>query len=448
MNCMHVLKKIIPQWIKNIYHLKMAILANFWHGFPSRKIKVIGVTGTNGKTTTCQMIARILEEAGYKVAMITTINFKLAEKEWVNTTKFTTLSSFKVQEFIKDAVQAGCEYLVLETSSHALDQFRVWGINYQTAVITNLTREHLDYHRTMAKYREAKLKLFKKAKIAVVNLDMEKPEEFLRFKNKNKFLYSCQAKQSTGRGKVERSREDQLDSSAALGMTLVKAENIELGANYSTYKVQNTAFKIHLPGLFNIENALAAACVGLSEGIGLEKMSQALAKIQGVPGRMEYVPNTKGVNIIIDYAVTPDSLEKLYQLILRIKSLGSPTSKSKIIAVFGACGERDRGKRPIMGAIVSRCADHIILTNEDPYHEDPEQIISELEAGIKNHELEKNFWKIMDRRAAIRKALRLAKPGDFVVVTGKGAEETMAMGEKRIPWNDKRAILEEIEKMP
>ena len=163
---MRYIKKLIPQKIKNIYHLGQAVLANIWYGFPARKsfahsvaggpakkLKVIGVTGTNGKTTICQMIAKILEEAGFKTAMISTINFKLGEKEWVNKTKFTTLSSFEVQKFIKQAVQTGCEYMILEVSSHALDQNRVWGINFDTAVITNVTREHLDYHETMKKYR-------------------------------------------------------------------------------------------------------------------------------------------------------------------------------------------------------------------------------------------------------------------------------------------------------
>src|SRR3989339_145256 len=160
------MKKLIPQSIKNIYHLFQAILANFMYGWLSKNIKIIGVTGTNGKTTTVQMITKILEESGARVAMASTINFKLGEKEWVNATKFTTLSSFQVQKFIAEAVKANCEYLVLETSSHSLDQFRTWGIRYDTAVITNVTREHLDYHKTIEGYRQAKLKLFKNVKNA------------------------------------------------------------------------------------------------------------------------------------------------------------------------------------------------------------------------------------------------------------------------------------------
>ena len=430
------MKKIIPQPIKNIYHLFQAVLANFIYGFPGRNIKVIGVTGTNGKTTTVQMITKILEEAGRKVAMASTINFKIGEKEWVNKSKFTTLSSFQIQKFILDAVKSGCKYLVLETSSHSLDQYRVWGIKFDTAVITNVTREHLDYHETMEEYRAAKLKLFRKAKTAVVNLDMERPEEYLDCKAENIFGYSLEISNS----KLQIPNKYQIQN---YKFQTAIAENIEEGINYTKYQIQNTKYRLNLPGRFNIENALAAACVGISEGINLEIIAKVLEEIKGVPGRMEYVTNNRGLNIIIDYAVTPDSLEKLYSLIKTIRSHPlSLVPDSRVIAVLGACGERDRGKRPMMGEIVSRYADYIILTNEDPYGENPVQIINEIESGIRNKESGKGFWKIMDRREAIKKALQIAKPGDYIIVTGKGAEETMAIGNKRIPWNDKKVILE------
>ncbi len=421
---MHKLKQSIPQNIKNIYHLAQAILANLIYGFPSKKIKVIGVTGTNGKTTTVQMIAKILEEAEFKTAVASTINFRINGNEEINKTKFTTLSSWAVQKFIKKAIKNKCEYLVLETSSHSLDQYRVWGVAYQTAVVTNITREHLDYHKTMEEYRKAKIRLFKKVKTAVVNLDMEKPEEFLSIATGKKVTYS-----------LKNSKAD------------VLAENIEVGIQDTRYKIQDTNFKLNLLGEFNIENALAATSVGLSENIDLETIARALEKIKLVPGRMERVINEKEINIIIDYAVTPDSLEKLYELIKSIRD-NSPEIResSKIIAVFGSCGERDRGKRPIMGEIVSKKADFVIVTNEDPYDEDPMQIINEVSEGIKNRIEGNNFWKILDRREAIRKALELAKAGDFIVVTGKGAEEIMAVGDKRIPWNDRKVIEEELNK--
>ncbi|MFA6159790.1 MAG: UDP-N-acetylmuramoyl-L-alanyl-D-glutamate--2,6-diaminopimelate ligase [Parcubacteria group bacterium] len=426
------MKKFIPQNIKNIYHLAQAVVANIINNFPSRKIKIVGVTGTNGKTTTVQMITKILEESGARVAMASTINFKLGEKEWVNATKFTTLSSFQVQKFIARAVKANCEYLVLETSSHSLDQFRTWGIRYDTAVITNETREHLDYHKTIEVYRQAKLKLFRNVKNAVVNLDMEKPETFFHFNNEKKLVYSSKYNVSSIPYKEFKNKYNNLE--------IINAENIKLEINVSTYFIHNTLYTLNIPGLFNVENALAATCVGFVYGISDETIKNALEKIQGVPGRMEKVPNNRGVEIIIDYAVTPDSLEKLYTLIERIN-----TKKTKVISVLGACGERDRGKRPMMGEIVSRYADYVIVTNEDPYNEDPMQIINEVASGIKNKIENENFWIIMDRRLAIKKALQIARPGDIFVITGKGAEEVMAIGKQRIPWNEKKIILEELE---
>jgi len=447
------MKKMIPQKIKNIYHLIQAIWANFYFGFPSRKIKVIGITGTNGKTTTTQFVTKILEEGGFKVAMASTINFKLADQEWVNKTKFTTLSPWSVQKFIKQAIDKKCDYLVLETSSHSLDQYRVWGIDYEVAVITNVTREHLDYHKTMDIYREAKLKLFKKSSKLVVNLDMENPVDFYNFSDKE-IIYGYT---------LENKKLDNEE------VKIVKAQEIKTFSQYSQFKINETEFVLNLPGRFNIENALAAISVGFICGVNVEKIKTALEKIKNVPGRMEYVSNDKGLNVIVDYAVTPDSLEKLYDLIKAVN-----VENKKVIAVFGSCGERDRGKRPIMGEIVSKNADAVIVTNEDPYGEDSLQIINEVFRGavgdgfsveipklqITNYKLQinlenkngkktegQNAWRIMDRREAIKKALNMAENGDFVVVTGKGAEETMALGDKRIPWNDKQVILEELRLM-
>jgi len=449
------MKKIIPQKLKNYYHLLQAVVANIWYGFPARnasrsdtggpshKIKIIGVTGTNGKTTTTQMIGRILEGAGHRVAVASTINFKIADKVWVNKTKFTTLSSFAVQKFIRQAVEAKCQYAVLETSSHALDQFRVWGVAYDTAVMTNVTREHLDYHKNMEQYRIAKLKLFERIKKAVVNFDMEDAEDYLDAPAEKKYAFST---------KVEAQIKNEDDDREKI--KLIKATDVELEINQSRFKVAGVPFELKMPGLFNVENALAAISVGISVGVPMEKMRQALAKMTGVPGRMEHIQNDRGINIIVDYAVTPDSLEKLYALISQIKcgpkrtmELAEAVASNKVIAVFGSCGDRDRGKRPLMGAIVDKCADYIILTNEDPYTEDPWQIINEVAAGIIEKKEGSNFWRIMDRRAAIQKALQLAAVGDIIVVTGKGAEETMMMGDKQIPWNDKKVILEELGKM-
>jgi len=432
---MHYLKNLVPQSIKNIYHLAQAIVANIFFGFPSRKLKVIGITGTNGKTTTVQMITKILEEAGKKVAMASTINFSINGQEEKKLSHFTTESSFAVQKFIKQAVQAGCEYLVLETSSHSLDQYRVWGVEYDTAVITNVTREHLDYHRTMEKYRDAKKMLFanvaKNNGTIIVNLDMENPEEYTKNAKNKLFAYGISNFKFTISNKIQNQN-----------VKMIHAERIELGIDHSKFVINNSEFTLKIPGIFNVENALAATCVGLGEGIELETVKAALAKIKGVPGRLEAVKNDLGAHIIVDYAVTPDSLEKLYSFLASTKK-----PDGKIIAVFGSCGERDRGKRPIMGEIVSKYADYIILTNEEPYHEDLAKIIDDIAGGIQNKKENVDYWKIIDRREAIKKALTMASVDDIIVVTGMGAQESMVVGDKKIPWNDKKVIEEELAKI-
>lgn len=395
--------------------MTVAALAAFVFGFPARRLRIVGVTGTDGKTTTVQCIDAILRTAHKKTAVASTINFRIGERVWVNTSKFTTLSGWKVHKFLREAVSAGCEVAVLEVSSHALDQGRVAGIPFEVAVVTNVTREHLDYHGTMTDYRRAKRRLFERATIGVVNLDMENPGEFLETPPPKKITYS------------------RLDRQAD-----VLAENIKATLDGSSFHIGETEFRLALPGLFNIENALAAIAVGMVFGVPLPVASRALRGVAGVPGRMEQVRNDRGITILIDYAVTPNALQNLYDLVSKMK----PSESANIIAVFGACGDRDRGKRPLMGEIVSSYADTIILTNEDPYTENPDRIIREIKKGIANKTPRENLFTIMDRQKAIAKAIRLAAPGDIVVVSGKGAEETMAVGDRRLPWNDRRAIEE------
>jgi len=421
--------KRIFQKFKNVYHLSKSIVANLRFAFPARKIIVVGVTGTNGKTTTVQMIGKILEATGEKVAIYSTINFQIGEKKWTNKTKFTTQSSWHLQKFIKQSNEEGCKYLVLETSSHALDQFRTWGIDYNIAVVTNITREHLDYHHTMEDYRKAKLKLFRRTagawgrisqKIGVVNRDMEKFREFVLPGMDKCYLYGIDFKKA-----------------GVKNCPTWKAENIVLNNFKSEFEIDGAKFKLNLPGKFNIENALAAICVGVSQGVSINKIRKQLAEIKEIPGRMEFVKNRKGIYAIVDYALTPDSMEKLGEMMKDFKK----KNKSKLIWVFGSCGDRDRGKRPIMGEIVSRYADLIITTNEDPYTEDPVQIVEEIEAGINPPAGgKKKLIREMDRKKALKKALEEANRGDIVLVTGKGAEENMMIGKKKIPWNDKKII--------
>lgn len=416
----HFLSQLVPQFIKNTFwHFPQAVLAAWFTGFPGKKLAIIGITGTNGKTTTTTLIGQMFEAAGKKVATASTIAVRIGGQERVNATKFTTASPWAVQRFLREAVQAGCEYAVLEVSSHALDQHRVWGIPFQVAVVTNVTREHLDYHHTLEEYRVAKEKLFQGAAMGVVNLDMVQPESFLKC-TPNTVTYSTK------------------DASAD-----VFAKDINLDFKGASFAAIGTRFETHLAGLFNVENALAMIAAGKALGVSEKAMQQALQTVRGVPGRMQLVPNTRGVDIVIDYAVTPDAFEKLYATVTVLKIPGT-----KIIHVFGACGERDRGKRPVMGRIASTHADVIILTNEDPYYEDPEQIIDEVEAGIEKKKSGENYYRIFDRRAAIHQALLLAEQGDIVLITGKGAEETMALGGKRVAWKEQQVIEEELAKLP
>lgn len=413
------LSRAIPQTVKNYtYHLPLAVVANIAFRFPSRGLTVIGVTGTNGKTTTTKLIAAILAESGKKTAYASTIEYGIGEKRWVNASKFTTSSAWQLQKFFSEAKKTDCTHVVLETSSHSLDQFRTWGIAYQVAVITNVTREHLDYHGTMEKYRAAKRKLFDGVRTAVVNTDMEKPEEYFIAKPGETITYSTKDPKAT-----------------------VVASEIEADLSGTRFLALGQSFRLKLPGLFNVENALAALATGRALGISIETMKRALAEIAGIPGRMELVPNDRQIDILIDYAVTPDSFEKLYQTVKPMQIPGT-----KIIHVFGACGERDRGKRPIMGKIASEQADVIILTNEDPYHEDPERIIDEIAAGVERKNSER-YFRIFDRREAIAKAISIAESGDIVLVTGKGAEETMAIGDERIPWKERKVIEEILRKI-
>ena len=432
----HSLKQLIPQALKNVFHLGEAILVNIIYGFPAysfrsmagwpaKKLVVIGVTGTNGKTTTTQFIARILEQAGKKVAVASTINFKIAGEEIVNTSKLTTLSRWRLQKFLRQAVDAGCTHAVLEVSSHALDLYRLWGVPFQVAVMTNVTREHLDYHQTMTEYRRTKQKLFLSAEQAVINLDMEEPEFFHPDAKKPAIFYSTKNQNAH-----------------------LLAQNIELDFKGTEFSVDGVRFRLQIPGLFNIENALAALGVAQLLGIDFSVAREALESVVSVPGRMELVPNAINADIIIDYAVTPDAFEKLYASILPLKIPGT-----KIIHVFGACGERDRGKRPLMGEIASGYADVVILTNEDPFYENPEQIIDDIEKGVTKKKLarpagwDKDYFRIFDRRQAIRKALMLAEIGDIVLITGKGAETSMAIGNQRLSWSERAVVEEELAKL-
>lgn len=435
-----ILRKIFSQKTINRYHLAMAVIANVVYRYPSKQLRVIGVTGTNGKTTTCHMITAILESAGRKVGMTTTIDFKVGDKLFKNNLKMTTTNPFKLQKMLRMMVDAGCEDAVIEVTSIALDQHRLWGIYFHTAVFTNLTHDHLDYHGNMTEYRFAKEKLFANHPVlAVVNSDDAAAKEFGKFPADHLITYGLD-NQSLVVAKKLYARPGGTDFILVVGQ-------------------RQATLSLPLPGKFNVYNALAAATVGIGLNISLDDVVVGLRSITAVPGRMEVVDAGQAFTVIVDYAHTPDALQKVYETI-------KPTVRGKLISVLGATGRRDKTKRPILGALAGRFADFVFLTNEDPYDEDPQTIIDEVAEGvprgrpkrgrykIKREDTEIPFkykdngediwwWRVPDRHEAIKRALAMARPQDVVLVTGKGAEEVMAVGDKLVPWSD-RAMLEEL----
>jgi len=442
------IKKFIPKNWLLFYHKILAYLAAFFYGWPSKKLIVIGVTGTAGKSTTVNLIGKILAEAGFKIGLTTTMNFKIEKKEWVNKTKMTMPGRFFMQKILKKMVEANCQYAIIETSSEGILQSRHLGIDYDIAVFTGLHPEHLEAHGGFENYKKTKGKLFEKLekrkekfingkrikKVIVVNLDDENANYFLSYKADEYYGYGLNPKSPIPNPK-------QIQD---LKIKIFKAENIKLTDDGSSFTVDGVDFKINLLGEFNIYNCLASIAVALSQNIDLKTCQRTLEKINFIPGRMEIVVK-KPFKVIIDYAHTPKELENVYQLIKsKIK-----TQNSKIIGVLGSAGGgRDKWKRPVLGKIAAQYCDFIILTNEDPYDENPKKILSEIKTGILNSQFPiSNLLEILDRKEAIKKAISLAKENDIVVITGKGSEPWMCVAkDKKIPWDDKEIVKDFVEK--
>ena len=433
-----LLSKLLPQSTKNKLHKIEARIASAKYQNPSKKIKVIGVTGTKGKTTVCNMIASVLDEAGIKNAMETTINTKIGNVVTSHKTKdrwVTTPPSNVIQSFLKKAVKEKCQYAVLEVTSQAIDQNRIWGIDFDVLVYTNLSHDHLDYHKTKENYLSAKLKVFKDNPNArfVINMDDQHWNRFYSLPSAEKFLYS-----------VKRP----IDHGAVARKILTNSDSVTFTAAHDDGQV---TVSLNIPGVFNVQNALATFCTGLALEIDPEKIKSGLEKIDLIRGRMEAVKVSKDQDftVIVDYAHNPDSLKNVYETVID----GMKNGGGRLISVLGATGRRDKTKRPIMGALAGNYADLVIFTNEDPYDEDPLQIIEEISDGIHRggdkHQwrLNRNYWKVSDREQAIYKAIREAKKGDVVLITGKGAEEVMAVGLNEFkPFSDRKIAKEALVK--
>ncbi len=411
------LEKIIPRKLYNFfqpaYHYLWALLSALVYRFPSRKLTVIAVTGTKGKSSTVEILGAILEEAGYKVALTNTVRFKIGKESTDNKYKMSMPGRFFMQRFLRQAVSAGCQYAVIEATSEGARFFRHRFIALDALIFTNLSPEHIESHGSFENYRNAKLSIAKalarsskKRKLLVVNADDEAtpffknagPREFLEFR-------------------------------------LTDATNLVLGKDDTTFSWRGVPVISHLSGVFNVANFLGAATCAQAFGVGVDTIATALGKFRGIRGRVERVNAGQDFEAIVDYAHTADSLTKLYETF----------QESRKICVLGSTGGgRDKWKRKEMGAVAGRFCDEIILTNEDPYDEDPMAIIEDVKAGIK----EKQSKVILDRREAIRYALSLARTGDAVLITGKGTDPyIMGPNGTKLAWDDATVVREELGKL-
>lgn len=421
MNIRNIVKMFIPRKlfkaIEPYGHLGEAILLNLLYGFPARNLKIIGVTGTNGKTTTSFLIHNMLHEAGYKVGLMTTVAYGVGKELKPQVEHMTTVSVPVLLKRFKEMRAAKVDWLILETTSHALAQHRVWGVPYSLAVMTNITHEHLDYHGTFEKYLAAKRKLFQKAdsnkkglRTGVVNADDPNADAF---------------------GSV-------IAHSITYGVEQgeIRATDVKLTSSGSKYVAVAGEDKYnidcHIPGSFNVHNSLAAVGVGRALGLSREQIEKGIASVDSVEGRMTRVDAGQPYSVIVDFAHTPDSFEKLF------KDL-RPIVKGKLIVLFGSAGRRDEAKRPIQGELAGKYADEVIVTEEDDRDIDGQQIMSEIAAGVEKSgkARDKDLFLIHDREEAIKFAVsRAQSKDDTVLLLGKGHEKFIARAHGDDPWDE------------
>lgn len=416
-----IIKSVVPKGvftaIEPTGHLAEAVLINAKHGFPSRGMKIIGVTGTNGKTTTCFMIHKMLVEAGYKAGLMTTVAYGVGSEIKPQIHHMTNVPVGELMQRIKWMKSKNVDWLVLETTSHALAQHRVWGVPYSVAVMTNITHEHLDYHKTFERYRSAKVKLFQLAgknrrglRTGIVNADDPNWKYFARAVP-TVMTYGVKSGD-------------------------LRAENIKSTPNGSTfeahlYRGAKLKIKTNLPGSFNVSNALAAAATGMVVGLSDEQIVRGISALKGVEGRMTSIDEGQDYSVIVDFAHTPDSFEKLF------KDL-KPVVKGKLIVMFGSAGRRDEAKREVQGRLAGEYADEVIITEEDDRDIDGKEIMDQIAVGAEKagKTREKDLFLVHDRTEAISFALKRAKKGDAVLLLGKGHEKTIERADGEHPWDE------------
>jgi UDP-N-acetylmuramyl-tripeptide synthetase len=395
----------------------MHLVVPYFYDYPARKMRLIGITGTNGKTTTSYLLRAILREAKYKVGLIGTIQIMIEDE--VQPIHNTTPDVIDLQRILADMVKHGMDYVVMEVSSHALAQDRVIGCEFDTAVFTNLTQDHLDYHKTLENYAKAKARLFdlvsadgqtKENKSAVINIDDAASEVMIEHT-------TCQCL-TYGIDKVS-------DLQASAINVLAKGANFTISGAFGTMNL-----KLKITGIFNVYNVLSAVGAALAEKIAPQIIQATLEKFTSVPGRFELINEGQDFSVIVDYAHTPDGLENILQTARQI-------AKKRIITVFGCGGDRDRTKRPIMGRIAAKLSDVVIATSDNPRTEDPEFILSQVEEGVQEALEGKPHEKIIDRKTAIFRAIDIAQVDDIVIIAGKGHENYQILKDKTIHFDDK-----------
>jgi len=398
----------------------LALISSAFYGFPSQQLKLIGVTGTNGKTTTTHLIKAILESAGFGTGLIGTINYVIGDE--IIPAIQTTPESLEINQFFKHMVDKGLSACVMEVSSHALALDRVFGVDFDVGVFTNITRDHLDFHGTFEAYFQAKKILFdslKKDAYAIYNIDDPNGEKIVADTKAMKLSY----------GRDERAIIKPKD-------VVLSFSGIELVIQTPTGTID---VKSKLIGEFNVYNILSAVAVGYALGVDFENIKKGIESVENVKGRFERIVSPFGYTVIIDYAHTPDALEKCIDTILNLRE---KTGGGKLITVFGCGGDRDRGKRPIMGRISTEKSDITVITSDNPRFEDPERIISDILEGVKEDSV---YYVFVDRKEAIIRALEMAQEGDIVLIAGKGHEEYQIIRDMKIPFSDVQVVKEYFE---
>jgi len=405
----------------------LAWLSAAWYGYPARQLRVIGVTGTDGKTTTVRLIGAILQAAGHRVGWISTVNALIGDEELDTGLHTTTPDALAVQQYLARMVAQGSQYAVIEATSHGLAQHRVTSCEFDVAVVTNITHEHLDYHGTYEEYRAAKARLFDSLRTSYRKLNTPKVSILNADDSSYDFLESFAAERCYSYG-VERPSD-------------IQALDIRLSSYGTSFTAVTPGgeFDVMTPliGSFSVYNILAAITVGISQGVSSEAMQRGISSVRGVTGRMERIELGQDFTVIIDFAHTPNALEKALKTVRTL-------TRGNVIVVFGCAGLRDRAKRPLMGEIAGRLANYTFLTAEDPRTEDLNDIICQIAVGCEQaHRREGvHFWKVPDRGEAIAAAINMAKRGDVVLVTGKGHERSMCYGTTEQPWSDHEVVRE------